>query len=205
MDYKNLVIETVFTRRSVRSYSDKKVSDEIVQTIIDAARFAPSALNQQPWDFIVLTDPNVIEKISQKIKKIIKFIYRFLPLLKLVKKDLRNPKIVGALNKTVQTQEDTIFYGAPVVIFIVSNKKNRWVLVDCACAAQNMMLVARSLGLGSCFIGRGHLLRDKEINQELGIKSGVNIYATVVFGYPKEETNSLNVPSRKLDNIIYWK
>ena len=56
-------MDAILTRRSVRTYKDKKISDEIVDSLIEAGISAPSAGNQQPWHFIILDDRNLIDKI----------------------------------------------------------------------------------------------------------------------------------------------
>jgi nitroreductase len=57
-------IETLKTRRSVRSYQDKSVPREAIETIIDSARLAPSANNIQPWEFIVVTEAGTRKRIA---------------------------------------------------------------------------------------------------------------------------------------------
>ncbi len=59
------LIEVINTRRSIRKFEDKKVTDELVQKILAAAMNAPSAGNEQPWQFIVITDRSILEKISK--------------------------------------------------------------------------------------------------------------------------------------------
>lgn len=58
-------IETMMTRRSVRDWQDKPISDEIVKKLLAAAMQAPSARNQQAWQFIVLTDRKVLEAVAK--------------------------------------------------------------------------------------------------------------------------------------------
>jgi nitroreductase len=55
--------ECLLTRRSIRSFTDKKVSDDLVQKILTAGMYAPSARNERPWHFIVIRDRNTFEKI----------------------------------------------------------------------------------------------------------------------------------------------
>ena len=56
-------METILTRRSVRKYNKKPLSDQIVKELLEAAMSAPSAGNQQPWHFIVINDPEILGKI----------------------------------------------------------------------------------------------------------------------------------------------
>ncbi|HIH74517.1 MAG TPA: nitroreductase family protein [Methanosarcina sp.] len=59
------VIDTILTRRSVREFNDRQVSKEEINTILNAGRWAPSGLNNQPWRFMVVRDPKTIHKLSE--------------------------------------------------------------------------------------------------------------------------------------------
>lgn len=58
-------MRSIYTRRSIRKYKDKKVSEEDLKKLLKAAMYAPSAGNQQPWEFIVLNDEQIINDISK--------------------------------------------------------------------------------------------------------------------------------------------
>lgn len=60
-------LKTIKDIRSVRSYLQKPIEDSVLKSIVDCARMAPSARNIQPWEFIVVTDQNLLEKISKII------------------------------------------------------------------------------------------------------------------------------------------
>ena len=62
-------IEAIKTRRSVRRYTVEPIPDEILEDIIDCARLAPTARNEQPWTFVVITDPEVRERLAQEAQK----------------------------------------------------------------------------------------------------------------------------------------
>lgn len=64
----NPVIENIKKRRSIRRYTSEKVSEEMIDDIIDAGSWAPSGLNNQPWRFAVITDTEVKEKVSHLTK-----------------------------------------------------------------------------------------------------------------------------------------
>ncbi|MFA4889040.1 MAG: nitroreductase family protein [Candidatus Omnitrophota bacterium] len=57
-------IELIKARRSIREYQDKPIAKEILEKIVDAARFAPTARNVQPWEFVVITKPEMLEKLA---------------------------------------------------------------------------------------------------------------------------------------------
>ena len=188
----------------MKSYIDKPVPKEIIEEILEAGRYAPSSLNTQPWEFVVITDKGLIRELSLTIRKSIKTVHSLLPILKIFVKQLREERVSQAISKTATTEEDTVFYNAPAVIIIASKAKAKWTTINCALAAENMLLAAHALGLGSCFIGRGDFLRGhKELLKRIGLQKDHAIYATLIFGYPKESPGT--VPERKMDNIICWK
>lgn len=73
---------------------------------------------------------------------------------------------------------------SPLIIVIYTEKKHRWVDIDCGMCAQNMMLEAYSLGIGSCFIGA---FRERKIREVLNIPEDKNIIGLITFGYIDEE------------------
>jgi len=56
-------IEAILTRRSVRKYSKKPISEKVINELLEAAMSAPSAGNEQPWHFIIIDDPNILSKV----------------------------------------------------------------------------------------------------------------------------------------------
>ena len=196
------MLDLIKSRRSIRSYQNKPVPKEVIEDILEAGRYAPSSLNTQPWEFVVVSEEKLIEEIKRVITRKIKIIYSILPFLKLFVKDLRDEKITGALKKTATTPGDTIFYGAPAVIFIVSKEKGKWTAINCALAAENMMLQAHSLGLGSCFIGRTDFLnKNRKLFKRMGLQKKHSIFAALAIGYPKDSPE--NIPQRKKDNVLW--
>jgi nitroreductase len=59
------VLEAIRTRRSIRRYKKETVSPELIEKLLEAGRWAPSAANSQPWEFIVITDPKIKRRISR--------------------------------------------------------------------------------------------------------------------------------------------
>ncbi len=162
------VMECIKGRRAVRSYLDKPVEKEKLDKILEAGIMAPSAMNSQPCRFTILTDKGKIRELSDTTKENIGV-------------------LSGAIKERMRTMEDVIFYGAPLLIVISAKKDSRWVKLDCALAAENMMLAAYDMRLGSCFIGFAiSLNNDKEALKDLGISDDSEIVAPLIFGYPKE-------------------
>lgn len=161
--------KAILGRRSVRDYGQHPVPEETAAQILKAGAMAPSAMDSQPCRFIVITDRSKIRELSDKVK---------------VKAGALG---FGArLAERMKLKEDVIFYGAPLLI-IIAAEKGDWSAINCALAAQNMMLRAYDLGLGSCFIGFANLLRDdRETLRGIGVKDSQEVYCPLIFGYPKK-------------------
>ena len=68
LEAREAVLDAILNRRSVRQYTDDPVRQEDVETILEAARWAPSGLNNQPWRFIVVRDPEVKERVAAQTR-----------------------------------------------------------------------------------------------------------------------------------------
>lgn len=187
----NAVLDNIYQRRSVRNFSDKEVSDEIIKEIIRAGIYAPTAVNKQPWRFVVIKNKQLIEEYDDRAKKAFLAAY----------KDTENPDMVRFV-QYLSKPTTRIFYGAPVLILVFAspNVINEH---DCALAAENMMLAAHSLGIGSCWIGlAGGLGYDMEFLKEVGVPEGHKLIAPLIFGYPAKQ--NLKAPARNADVILKW-
>jgi nitroreductase len=161
--------KAILGRRSVRDYVDKKVPDDAVRQLLSAGAMAPSAMDAQPCRFIVITNRDKINELSDKVKA-----------------RLGAFGFGARMLERMKVKEDVIFYGAPLLIFIVADEGD-WAPIDCALAAQNMMLRAYGMGLGSCFIGFATALRDdRDTLRSIGIKDSQKLYCPLIFGYPKK-------------------
>ncbi len=202
MDGKDfIVIENIKSRRSVRSFREQPVSKELMERIVGAGRFAPSALNRQPWKIIVIDDKNLIQELSQIATARLKKLYKLVPIWRLFFKDLRDQRVVNALKKTAENPGDTIFYSAPVLILIANDTRFKETKENCYLAAQNMVLAAHSLGIGSCFIGRGRAIPKKILRERFNLPSFYDINLHLVFGYPKEYPKT---PPVRKEDAVQW-
>lgn len=120
----NQTLETIFNRTSIRSYSDQKVEKDQIMTLLKAGMSAPSAVNKQPWEFIVIDDKDLMGKIGDEFKN-----------AGMVKKASCAIIVCGDMNLTL---------GGDVQEF--------WVQ-DCSAATENILLAAHSLGLGAVWCG----------------------------------------------------
>jgi len=172
----NHVLEAIKKRRSVRSYENKPIPRDIINTVIEAGNQAPSAMNSQPWRFVVVEDEELKKKLLRtalpKAKNILKFA-----------KDA-DPERYILTAKRYEEMEDPIYYSAPVILFVIGS--GRYADHSCPLACQNIMLSAYSLGLGSCWVGFGSMVTDDaEIVKTLELKDDEKIFGPIVLGYPK--------------------
>jgi len=172
----NDIIQIIKARRSIRKYLDKPLSKETIDTLIEAAKWAPSGMNEQPWGFIVVQDKSLIKEISDRAIPYIK---------KLIEQD---PKLIR-YKRRMNVKDFSIFYHAPCVIIILGKKESFSCENDCSMAAQNIMLAACSMNIGSCWIGMMKVLeKDPWFIEKLQIPDGYAIVAPLALGYfdPKD-------------------
>lgn len=161
--------DAIFGRRAVREYGDRPIPEETISEILEAGAMAPSAMGKEPCRFIVITKKEKIRELSDKVKSAAGAFW-----------------LAGRFAETMKLKEDVIFYGAPLLVFLVAEKTD-WSENDCALAAQNMMLRAYDLGLGSCFIGFARMLeKDRETLRGIGMMDNQVLYCPLVFGYAKK-------------------
>ncbi|MBI4684898.1 MAG: nitroreductase [Nitrospirae bacterium] len=173
----NPVIEAIMKRRSVRSYEPKPIPKDIIQTIITAGNEAPSAMNSQPWRFVIVEDKATKSKLLGAAKPGAKKLFDSL-------KEI-NPERYEMVMQRFKELEDPIYYSAPVIVFVIGS--GRYASHSCPLACENMMLAAHSLGLGSCWVGFGAMVtEDAEIRKILELKDDETVFGPILLGYPKE-------------------
>ena len=167
------LMDAIFERRSVRDYRTDPLPQETVTHLIEAAIHAPSAVNQQPWTFTIVRDRNVLELISREAKS---FMLANMPA------GVHSDHFRALLSDPAFH----IFYHAPALILISARAQGPWIVEDCALAAQNLMLAAYSLGLGTCWIGFGQaFLNTSEGKTLLGLPRAWVSVAPIIVGHPK--------------------
>lgn len=170
----NKILENIYARRAVRSFSDKPIPENIIREIIDAGNMAPSGCNNQPWRFVVVTDKDFREKLTERAMP------KYKDFLSRADKSFRERR-----EKVDCTTEDAIYYHAPLIIFVVGTRGITPDL-DCPMVCENMMLAARSHDIGSCWVLFGSFaVENEEIKKALELKEGEKVFGPIIFGYPK--------------------
>ncbi len=184
-------------RRSCRVYEDKAVPREILEKLIDIARYAPTGHNRQNFEFIVIQDKGTIEKL---VNRTVQFFHRFAKELEASKEPHPLKRLIWEFHKDYEFAvqgKDRIFRGAPVVILLHAPGGILSSIDNCLYAMFHMVMMAEALGLGTCLNRRFLIATDRvpEIPKELGIPAGNQIFGCVTVGFPKYKFQKL--PSRK--------
>ena len=167
------VFKAIKTRRSIRAFTDKPVTDREVKKLIEAARWAPSAGNIQPWEFIIVRDPKVKHDLCE-----------------------------AAMNQTLIEQASVVIvvcadpmqsskrYGSRGI--------NLYCLQDTAAAAQNILLTAHAAGLAACWIGA---FNEEAAKGVIGVPDELRPIAIIPVGHPAEKPRARL--RRSLDEIMH--
>jgi len=154
-------IKLLKTRRSIREFTDKKIEKDKLEKIVETARYAPTANNVQPWQFVVVTDEDKIKKLEDYID---------------------------------QGKE----FPACIAVFTEDVKHH---LEDGSNATTYIMLAAKELGLGTCWIGSYGKPYTSDVKKLLNVPEKYKLVSMVTIGYPAENPH----PDKKeLDAVISW-
>jgi nitroreductase len=185
------VFEAILARRSVRSYAARKLHRPTINTLLEAAVRAPTAVHEEPWTFVVVRDRATLERLSDRAK----------PLF--VEETMRAQPNRLRHSFTIFTQPNfNIFYDAGTLIVICAKPVGPFAAADCWLAAENLLLAARAMGLGTCVIGSAlAALNLPELKEELGIPTEITAIAAIIVGLPRGDTPST---LRKVPQILAW-
>ncbi|MBC7486125.1 MAG: nitroreductase family protein [Cytophagaceae bacterium] len=195
----NEVFGTIYNRRAVIKYQNKPIEKKIIETIIDAGRMVPSAMNKQPCKFYVLIKAETISLFSKQIAKAASKGILKSGLKKIIKTATESFNFSHGLR--LLRSEDPIFQRAPVVIFLTSPKDHEWAALDIAMFAQNMMLAAKSLGLESCPVGLAKYVMETEVYKFLNISESEIVQLAIILGYGDEHPD---LPKRNKVDAVYF-
>ena len=208
------ILDVISSRKSIRRYKPDPIPDEMIDKILEAARWAPTGENYQPWRFIVIRSQETKDKIAHIAR--IGSGSRMTAWYCLGEMQERFEKIQDPVKKAevlrfMYSGEVSEFAKhAPLVIAVIGTLMEGSVDVpyDLSAAIENMLLEAHALGLGACWVHgpvatTRHAKRFKEI---LGIPTGMGEYkviAYVAFGWPAEERRHPR-PKMPLEDLVYW-
>ena len=201
-------LELVRKRRSVREFKSTPIPDEYVEKILEAARWAMSGGNGQPWEFIVVRDPIVKKRIAEAVFEQRKIEFE---IEKTRIEDLRHPGL-----RNLADIPD--FSEAPVLIVVCGDRRTLMATVlshtfiggeggpgavylkNMANATQNMQLAAAALGLGAEWVSVARSV-EGSIKSILGVPALLEVHTVIPVGYAKHE--STPAYRRELQEMVH--
>jgi nitroreductase len=168
------VFEAIKSRRSVRAFTEERVSDEDLLKLLGAARMAPSAGNIQPWSFVVVKASQIKKRLAEAALN-----QHFIE---------EAPVVIVACADEERSKQG---YG--------SRGEQLYCIQDTAAAVQNMLLAAVALGLGACWVGAFH---ENEVRDALNIPAGLRPVAIIPVGWPDEQPQPRF--KRSLEDIVVY-
>ncbi|MGI6633275.1 MAG: nitroreductase family protein [Bacillota bacterium] len=169
------VLEAIKKRRSIRKYKVDAIPEDVLNSILECARYAPSAGNRQPWTFIVVK--------SQEI---------------------RNQLVEAAGNQPMLAQAPVVIVTCADLEVSGARYEDRgrtlYAFQDTAAAIENMMLAAVSYGLGTCWVGA---FRETEVRKILELPPNLKPVAMMPLGYPDQERGPRDL--RPVDEVVWVK
>lgn len=172
-EVKDNAIETIMTRTSIRSFTDRAVSADTVEMLLRAGMAAPTAVNLQPWHFVVVNDRAKIDELGGNGRQ--SQMWHESPLVIVV---------CGNMEKAMEGVGQAF-----------------WVQ-DCSAATENILLAAHALGLGAVWTGCYPIEeRVANISQVLGLPEHIVPLCAIVMGYPNESPQPKD--KWKPENVSY--
>lgn len=168
------VFDAIKGRRSVRAYTSEEVSEEEVEKLIEAARWAPSAGNIQPWEFVIVTNAEAKRKLAE-----------------------------AALHQTFIEEAPVVIVVCADVARSSwgygSRGANLYCLQDTAAATENILLAAHALGLATCWVGAFH---EDEAGKAINTPRNVRPVAIVPVGRPARKPSA--PAKRSIREIVHY-
>lgn len=213
------LIKAIDSRRSIRAFKPNPVPREAIEKILNLVVKAPSAINLQPWEFVIVMGEEK-ERLSRKLIKSYRekqiscspgnvkpladtFSKRGLASVELMTPSLA--KMGQEFNRFIN-EGSCNFYGAPTAIILsLDNAFSKARLVDVGIAVGYFVLIAQSLGLGTCPIGLINAYED-EIKEVLSIPENKDVVIGIALGYPDLDSpaNEFKTPRDSLDSFVRW-
>jgi nitroreductase len=154
-------IKLLKSRRSIRELKDQEVEKDKLEKVVETARYAPTANNVQPWQFVVVTEDDKIKRLEE-----------------LTDQDKKFPAAIAVFSEDVKHHLED---GSNVTTYI--------------------LLAAKELGLGTCWIGSYGKPYTSEVKDMLDVPQEYKLISIVTVGYPDENPH----PNKKeLDEVIHW-
>lgn len=168
------VLKAIKERRSIRAFKSDEVSPEIVDKLLDAAIWAPSAGNIQPWEFVIVRDEEIKRKLAEAASNQ-EFIEEAPIVIVVCADEARSSQGYGSRGATLYCIQDT------------------------AAAIQNILLAAHALGLATCWIGA---FSEELVKKALSTPPNVRPVAIIPVGYAAEKPEPRQ--KRPIKEIVHY-
>lgn len=182
------MLEFIKSRRSTRKFKRDMPSDDLLSQVIEAGRYAPSGGNSQTTHFLVIQNAEILDKLAR------------LAMQEFAKMEIREDTYTSIANSIRASKKGNyIFhYNCPALIVTTNKKDYGNNVADCACALENMMLMANTLDLGSVWINQLRWLNENPVilaeMKTLGMADDERVYGALAIGYADTEDG---MPARK--------
>ncbi|MFX1319256.1 MAG: nitroreductase family protein [Promethearchaeota archaeon] len=181
--------ELVKKRRSIHYFTDEPVSNEDISHILEAARWAPSAGNNQPWRFIIVREPETIERIWETTTGI---------------------KVPISSHRSITVTPQNFIKKAPVIIVVCTDTQaykgkqsnifaDRFCIQDSAITTMNLLLAAANRGLGACWVG---MYREDALSKVIKLPPTIRPIAIIPLGHTTSQEKSR--PRKQLEEFIHY-
>ncbi len=178
-------------RRSVREFRPEPVPRELVHEAIELARWAPSAVNRQPVQWLVIQDPAEVRELAALVIDFLRI------------HSQTEPRYASVV-RLWKEGRDPVLRGAPHLIVVHAPDDWSWSAVDCAIALTQFELAAVSNGIGTCW--GGYLMRAASshpaLRERLGIPDGHSVQGALMYGFPLYHYQ--RIPPRQPARVV-WK
>ncbi len=170
----NETMKSILARRSYKAFKSDPISDDILETIIEAGKYAPTGMNRQAWHFTVVR--------SEEGKKMFRAALQEIS-------GKRGPGGPPPNAPGMVVKPDEEFRGAPVMIVVSGDSSMEITRSDCVLATENMYIAAASFGImsGWSYITTKELFSNPKAKREFKIPEGYDVYSASFFGYPLGE------------------
>ena len=195
------LVRLMASRRSCRNFQEKPVAQSTLEDLVKVGCTAPSATNCQLWTFTVLPSRQEVMVLGKAVRAFYvklnsmaenSWLRMFMRLIGKPELDRYYRQYYDLVKKSMaefdRTGIDRLFHGAPSAIVVGCKPGATMPKDDSMLAAQNILLVAHSMGLGSCLIGMTveAMKNDRKLQRVIGIPSEETVYAVIALGYPNE-------------------
>jgi nitroreductase len=174
-------LEAIHSRRSIRQFKADPVPDDMLNQVLEAARWAPSWANTQCARYVVVRDAATKEKLAEALNP-------------------GNPGAGAIKNAPIAIVVCAVLNKSGYYKGTVSTEKGDWYMFDTGIAMENLALAAHALGLGTVHVG--FIVDYKKISEVLELPEGVVAVEMTPLGFPAAESKA--PPRKELAEIVFY-